>query len=110
MDFQKAPVVVTPIEHGFHLVFDGPIHTNTAWLESEFDRLVKLKPKLLELDLTGTEYISSMGLGILVGLHTRIKADAGKVRVVKIKQRTLNLLKYAFLHKLFEIDPAGVIP
>ena len=109
MDFQKPPVVVSRIADGFHLTFDGPIHVNTAWIEREFEKVVNQKPKLLELDLAGTEYISSMGLGILVGLHNRMKKDGGKVRVVKVKQKTFGILKYAFLDKLFEIDPAGIV-
>jgi anti-anti-sigma factor len=108
MDFQVEPCTVTATEGGFRIVFVGPIHTNTSWLERELDRVVAAKPKDVELDLTGTEYLSSMGLGILVGFHNRIKENGGVVRIVKILKPTLRLFKAAYLDRVFAIEPNAV--
>ena len=108
MDFQVQPCTITATEGGFRIVFAGPIHTNTSWLERELTRVVAAKPKDVELDLTGTEYISSLGLGILVGFHNRIKENGGVVRIVKILKPTLRLLKAAYLDRVLTIEPAAI--
>ena len=109
MDIQSAPVVVTQIPEGFKLVFSGNIHINTSWLEREMDKIVQNRPKSVELDLTGTEYISSHGLGVLLNFNNRIKAEGGVVKVVAIPKRTYQLLKTAHLHKVLEVDPGAVV-
>ena len=110
MDFQNAPLLVAPIGDGFKVTFDGPIHTNVAWIEREMDKIIAAKPKRVELDLSRTTYISSLGLGVLVSLHNRINASGGKVYVVSIKKRTVGILKMAYLDKLLTITPDAVLP
>ena len=108
MDIQSEPLVVTPTENGFRLRFVGPIHTNVTWLEHELDNVVNAKPKDVEIDLNGTEYISSLGLGVLVGFQTRIQNNGGAVRIVAIPKPTLRLFKTAFLDRVFKIEPSAL--
>jgi anti-anti-sigma factor len=103
MDFQTAPVVVTAIDNGFRLGFTGPIHTNTAWLETELQKVSDAKPKLVELDLSGTEFISSMGLGVLVGFRNAIVKGGGMVAIIGIQERTLRTFKAAHVLSLFDV-------
>jgi anti-anti-sigma factor len=110
MDFQKPPVVVKPIEGGFRVALSGPIHTNNAWIERELDKVVAQKPKLVELDLTGTEHVSSLGLGIFVKLHNGLKKEGGELRIVKIHARTKGILRAAYLDRMLMIAPDAVIP
>src|SRR5688572_15410222 len=109
MDFQTLPVTIKPIADGFHVALSGPIHTNTSWIEREFDTVVAKKPRLVQLDMAGSEYISSVGLGILVNLHNRLKADGGTLTIVKILKRTKGILRAAYLDRLFTIAPDAVI-
>ena len=44
MDYQNAPLTVAKIADGVRVTFNGPIHTNTAWIERELDTIVKSKP------------------------------------------------------------------
>jgi anti-anti-sigma factor len=109
VDFQSAPVVAKrDPDGGISLIFDGPIHTNTSWLEREFKAVVEKKPSLVRLNLTNTEHISSTGLGLLVWLHNHVKALGGEVHVVAVQKRTFGLLKVAFLDKLLKIAPDAV--
>jgi len=109
VDFQTSPIAIKPIAEGFHLALKGSIHTNTSWIEREFDQIVAKKPKVVQLDLTGSEYISSVGLGILVNLHNRIKAGGGTLTIVKMLKRTKGIFRAAYLDRLFAIAPEAVI-
>jgi anti-anti-sigma factor len=109
MDFQTPPIIVKPVADGLRVALSGPIHTNTAWIERELNKVVAQKPKLVELDLSGTEHISSLGLGILVKLHNAIKADGGALRIVKILPKTKSILRAAYLDRMLVIAPDAVI-
>ena len=109
MEFQTPPVVASPIDGGVRLTFSGPIHLNVSWLEGELNKVTATKPKLVEMDLAGTEHISSLGLGLIVGFRNGIKKNGGNVRIVKIRKRTMGILKTATLDRLLEVDPAGII-
>jgi anti-anti-sigma factor len=109
MDFQTAPIVIKPIADGVRVALSGPIHTNTAWIERELDKVVAQKPRLVELDLSGTEHISSLGLGILVKLHNGLKAGGGTMRIVKILPKIKGILRAAYLDRMLVIAPDAVI-
>src|SRR5262245_11943056 len=97
MDYQNAPVTVARSGEIVRITFNGPIHTNTAWIERELDTIVKSKPRTVELDLLKTEHISSLGLGVLVSFHNRLHADGAKVAVVAIRKHTVRILHLAYL-------------
>ncbi len=109
MDFQEAPVTVSDITDGFRVTMLGPIHTNVSWIEREFKRVIDAKPKRVELDLSKTQYISSLGVGVLVAFRNGIDAVGGVLHVVSIDNRAYQVLKYAHLTKVLNVDPAGVI-
>lgn len=109
MDFQSQPVTVAPIADGFRLSFSGPIHINTSWIEGEMDKVVAARPKVVEVDLAATSYISSHGLGVLINFNNRVKAAGGGLTIVKLPKATYRLLKAAHLHTVFTIDMAGII-
>ena len=109
MDFQISPVAVSPIENGFRVAVSGPVHTNTAWIEREFDKVVAVKPKQVELDLVRCDHISSVGLGILVNFHNRIKGQGGALRIIKMLPHMQDILRAAYLHRFFDIAPDAVV-
>lgn len=109
MDFQSTPVTVAPITDGFRMTFTGPIHINTSWIESEMDKVVAARPKVVEMDLLGTTYISSHGLGLLISFNNRVGQGGGTVTIVKVPKVTYKLMKTARLDTILKIDMAGVV-
>lgn len=109
VDYQDKPVVVTNVGDAFSLAFNGPIHTNTAWLEGELKRVIAAKPKTVDLDLSATEHISSLGLGILVHFNQQILAGGGVAKIIKIRKLTLGMLRVSRLDRVLNVDPAAEI-
>ena len=109
MDFQSEPVVVTATPGGLRVAIRGPVHTNTAWLDDELNKVVAAKPKHVDLDLGAMNYVSSVGLGSLVALRNRITTAGGTLRVVAIQSQVLGVFKYAYLDKVFQIEPGVVL-
>jgi anti-anti-sigma factor len=109
MDFQDKPVVITRIDDGFRVATIGSIHTNTEWLEHEFKKVADAKPKLVELDLSKTDYVSSWGLGVLMSLRNGVAKSGGTLRITAIQKEVLNALRYACLHQVFQVSPGVVV-
>ena len=110
MDYRDAPAVVVPIPNGFVARLIGPIHTNNAWIEGEFKKIVDAKPKEVELDLAETTFLSSSGVGTLVWLYNKVTEVGGVVRITAIRKRVLSTLKFSRLEKLFQTEKATVLP
>ena len=109
MDSKKSPIAVTTIPDGFRVAVFGPIHLNLETIQPEFDRLVAAKPKRVELDLSQSEHVSSIGFSALINLRNRLKADGGTLAIVKILPRTRQIFTAAYLEKLFAFAPNAVI-
>src|SRR5690554_2454074 len=102
---ESEPIRVTPIPGGFRLALTGPFDMNTARLEAELDRVVGQKPKVVEFDLTATEYLSTVGLSTLISLHNRLQSGGGMLKIVAIRKRTLGVLQTAKLDQVLHIAP-----
>ena len=109
MDIQAEPVIVTRTPAGFHVAVKGPVHSNVAWLEQEFDRVVAAKPAHVDLDLAGTGYVSSLGVGLFVSFRRRLADAGGTLRVTAIRRKVFNTFRFAHLDALFQIAPAVVM-
>jgi anti-anti-sigma factor len=110
MDFQSPPAVITATPTGFVAKLNGAIHTNTAWIESEFKKIAAAKPKAVDLDLSETSFLSSSGIGLLVWLRNEVAHGGGTVRIVSIRKRVLAGLKYAHLERVLQTTAATVLP
>lgn len=58
------------------------------------------------LDLSGLDYISSAGLGVLLKTQKRLMGTGGKLRLSGLKPHLRDILVYSGFDKLFEIVPA----
>ena len=58
------------------------------------------------LDLSGLDYISSAGLGVLLKTQKRLLAGNGKLRLAGLKSHLLDIFTYSGFDQLFEIEPA----
>ena len=61
---------------------------------------------VVTLDLSGLDYISSAGLGVLLKTQKRLMASGGRLRLAGVRPHLRDILVYSGFDKLFEIDPA----
>jgi len=59
------------------------------------------------IDLSGLEYISSAGLGVLLRTHKRLMASGGKLRLTNVGNHIYDIFKYSGFDQLFEVERAG---
>ena len=58
------------------------------------------------LDCTKLEYISSVGLGVLLKTQKRLLASAGKLRLSGVNGHLRDIFTYSGFDQIFEIEPA----
>ena len=59
------------------------------------------------LDCSRLEYISSAGLGVLLKTQKRLKASAGKLRLVGVNRHLQDIFRYSGFDQIFEIVPTS---
>ena len=59
------------------------------------------------IDLTGLDYISSAGLGVLLKTQKRAMAGGRGLRLLNANKHIRDIFKYAGFDRIFEIVPAG---
>jgi anti-anti-sigma factor len=65
--------------------------------------------KAIEVDLSGTEYLDSAALGMLVQLNENAKYEKKTVTLISVPGRVADVLKVANAQKLFSINlPSGI--
>ena len=57
------------------------------------------------LEVSGLEYISSAGLGVLLKTQKRLLAGAGKLRLAGVGPHLRDIFVYSGFDQLFEIEP-----
>ena len=76
-------------------------------MEEAFDALTDMPgQRELHLDLSAVEYISSCGLGKLVGLHTRMARAGGHLALTNLAPFVYELFRLTRLDSLLEVHPA----
>jgi anti-sigma B factor antagonist len=92
----------TDLENELRLQIDGALDALTARdVRPVFDQVVEEKPKLVTIDLEGLTLIDSSGVGAIVSLFKRVKADGGQVVVVRAQDQPLAVLKLLKLDRIF---------
>jgi anti-sigma B factor antagonist len=59
------------------------------------------------VDMTGLDYISSAGLGVLLKTQKRAMQSGRGLRLVNVNRHIHDILRYAGFDKIFEIVKAG---
>lgn len=84
------------------LVIDGALDALTApEIRPIFDKLVADGRRRVTVDIAGVTMIDSSGVGAIVSLFKRIKAEGGQVLVVGAKDQPLAVLKLLKLDRVF---------
>jgi anti-sigma B factor antagonist len=92
-------------ENDLRLQIDGALDALTARdIRPIFDQVVADKPKLVTVDLEGLTLIDSSGVGAIVSLFKRVKADGGQVVVVRAHDQPLAVLKLLKLDRIFGLS------
>lgn len=85
----------------------GQLDAHTA---PEFERFLEervrteQKSKLI-LDFSNLEYISSAGLGVLMGLIEEVRSQSGDMKLVKVPEKIYHVLDLLGFPIVFEILP-----
>jgi len=58
------------------------------------------------LDMTGLEYISSAGLGVLLKTHKRLMSSESGLELVNVNKHIADIFRYSGFDKLFVIKAA----
>jgi anti-anti-sigma factor len=109
MDPHADAVSVVPIPDGMRITFRGPIDFDVTALQKKLDEVVSHSPRLVELDLRKTQYIASLGIGVLVGFVNRIKVGGGNAQIVAIHKRAYEVLQMSRLTEVFQIQKSAVV-
>lgn len=79
----------------FEVSLTGRLDSEThQQLEAAFDLLFESSPRAIQLDLAGLEYISSIGLRVILLAMKRLKPTGGKLVIVRAQPQ---------VQKVFEI-------
>jgi anti-sigma B factor antagonist len=94
--------VRTDLENHLRLQIEGSLDALTARdIRPILDEVVGVKPRLVTVDLQALTSIDSSGVGALVALFRRVKADGGEVVVVGAREQPLAVLKVLKLDRVF---------
>jgi anti-anti-sigma factor len=105
MALQSKPVVVTRNADGCKVAINRSVHSKAESFETELELVAAEKPSHVELDLGGTDYVSTIELGALIAFRSRILAYGGTVKVTAIQPQVLGIFQCTHLAKIFGIGP-----
>lgn len=94
--------VRTDTETESRLQIDGALDALTAVeIRPIFDKVVADRRKRVTVDIAKVTLLDSSGVGAIVSLYKRLKADGGQFAVVGAKDQPLAVLKLLKLDRVF---------
>ena len=103
---QFKAIEAAPPAEGITLIeLSGELDAHTA---PDFERFLEervhdeRKAKLI-LDFSGLEYISSAGLGVLMGLIEEVRSQAGDMKLIKVPDKIYHVLDLLGFPVVFQI-------
>ena len=83
------------------LVIDGQLDALTASdLRAEIDKIVESAPRRVEVDLSNLRLIDSSGVGALVSLYKRVRAQGTKMEIRGLRDQPLAIFKLLRLDRV----------
>ena len=73
-------------------------------LRPTLDKLVDLQPRRVEVDLSRLRMIDSSGVGALVSIYKRVRAQGGQVVVLGLQDQPLAIFKLLRLDRVMVAD------
>ena len=72
------------------------------------DDLIRDNKKKVVFDLSGLDYLDSMGIGVIVLCSGRIRAAGGELRLASLQPRIAELMKMTRLDQIWHFYPTAV--
>jgi anti-sigma B factor antagonist len=83
------------------LTIDGQLDALTAPnLRAEIDSIVESRPARVEVDLSNLRLIDSSGVGALVSLYKRARAEGSKVEITGLRDQPLAIFRLLRLDRV----------
>ena len=90
------------------LKIDGTLDAVTApELRPTLDSIVAEGRKKITVELSSLRLINSSGVGVLVSLFKRVRANGGEVRLVGLRDQPLAIFKLLRLDRVFPGQPGA---
>lgn len=93
---------VATIEAGVvRLTIEGELDVvTTSELRKGVDKLIDEKPRRIEVNLTSLRMVDSSGVGTLVSLYKRIRAQGGEVVITGLRDQPLAIFRLLRLDRV----------
>ena len=86
------------------IAIEGTLDAVTApELRQVVDELVQERCQLVELELSALRLIDSSGVGVIVSLFKRLRAEGGQVKIVGLKDQPRAIFKLLRLDRVFPL-------
>ena len=105
---QFKAIEAAPPAEGITLIeLSGELDAHTAPDFEHFleERVHDEKKSKLILDFSGLEYISSAGLGVLMGLIEEVRAQNGDMKLIRVPEKIFHVLDLLGFPIVFQILP-----
>jgi anti-sigma B factor antagonist len=84
-----------------HLAIEGELDAVTVSdLRPDLEKLVKGRPTLVEVDLSTLRMVDSSGVGALVSLYKRVRAQGGSVVIKGLRDQPLAIFRLLRLDRV----------
>lgn len=94
----------TDTEEGTTLAIEGTLDAVTAPdLRSVVDAIVNESRKEVTLELSSLRLIDSSGVGVIVSLFKRVRANGGQVRIVGLRDQPRAIFRLLRLDRVFPV-------
>lgn len=94
--------------HGTDLTIHVPAeldHYNAEPLKRGADRLLQSRNiRRIIFDFSGTQFMDSSGIGVIIGRYKNIKFMGGSVMAIHVSDRIRKILTLAGLYKVLEME------
>ena len=84
-----------------HLAIEGELDAvSVSELRPDLEKLVKGRPTVVEVDLSSLRMVDSSGIGALVSLYKRIRAQGGSVVIKGLRDQPLAIFRLLRLDRV----------
>lgn len=88
-------------EGGVQLIIEGQLDAvSVSDLRADLDKLVDERPKKVDVDLGHLRMIDSSGIGALVSLYKRVRAQGGSVAIRGLRDQPLAIFRLLRLDRV----------
>ena len=84
----------------------GDVSSSPEMIEQQLEELVARKPLTVMLDLSKLEYMSSIGLGLILSLRRAVVGYGGAVRISAANANVMDVLRRTSVDVLFDPNRA----